>query len=56
MNTNIDSATKTVNGLLEDWTIINELLVVWLVVVQPPLAVWLLSKRQLTRSDAERPE
>ena len=31
---------------LDNWTILKELLVVWLVIVQPPLAVfWLLSER-----------
>jgi hypothetical protein len=42
---------------LEDYTIIHELLVVWLVVVQPPLAVyWILRERQLRRPDADRPD
>ena len=41
---------------VEVWTIINELLVVWLV-VQPPLVVyWLLRQRQLRRPDADRPD
>ena len=41
---------------VEVWTIINELLVVWLV-VQPPLAVyWLLRERQLRRPDADGPD
>jgi hypothetical protein len=41
---------------IEDWTIINELLVMWLV-LQPPLAVfWLLRERQLTRPDGDRPD
>ena len=40
---------------LEDYTIIHELLIVWLVIVQPPLAVyWLLRERQLGRHDADR--
>ena len=40
---------------IEDWTIIRELLIVWLVIVQPSLAVfWLLSERQLIRPDADR--
>ena len=39
---------------LEDYTIIHELLVVWLVIVQPPLAVyWILRERQLRRQDAD---
>jgi len=34
--------------------VINELLVVWLVIVQPSLAVyWLLRQRQLRRPDAD---
>jgi len=41
---------------IEDWTIINELVVVWLV-VQPPLTVyWLLRERQLRRPDADGPD
>jgi hypothetical protein len=35
----------------DDWTILHELLIVWLVIVQPPLAVyWLLCER---RPDAD---
>ena len=44
---------------IEDWTILNELLIVWLVIVQPPLAVlWVLRdrQRQLTRPNADGPE
>jgi hypothetical protein len=45
---------------IEDWTILNELgwlLVAWLAIVQPPLAVyWLLRERQLRRQDADGPE
>jgi len=41
---------------IEDWTIINELVVVWLV-VQRPLAVdWLLRERQLRRPDTDGPD
>jgi hypothetical protein len=37
---------------LDDWTIINELLV-----LLPPLAVyWALSERQFRRPDADRPD
>jgi hypothetical protein len=37
--------------------VIHELLIVWLVIVQPPLAVyWILRKRQFGRQDADRPE
>ena len=40
---------------LEDYTIIHELLVVWIVLL--PLAVfWLLSERQFRRPDADRPD
>jgi hypothetical protein len=40
---------------IEDWTIINELLVVWIVLL--PLAVfWLLSERPFRRPDADRPD
>jgi hypothetical protein len=39
---------------IEDWTLINELLVAWLV-LQPPLAVfWLPRERQLRRPDADQ--
>jgi hypothetical protein len=42
---------------IEDYTIISELLVVWLAVVQPSLAVyWLLRERQFRRPDADRPD
>jgi uncharacterized membrane protein len=42
---------------IEDYTIIHELLIVWLVIVQPPLAVfWVLRKRQLRRPDGDRPD
>ena len=42
---------------LEDYTIIHELLIVWLVIVQPPLVVfWVLRKWQLRRQDADGPE
>ena len=42
---------------VEVWTIINELLVVWLGIVQPPLAVyWLLRERQFRRPDADGPQ
>jgi hypothetical protein len=37
--------------------VINELLVVWLVIVQPSLAVfWVLRERQFRRTDADRPD
>ena len=39
---------------LDNWTILKELLVVWLVIVQPPLAVfWVLRERQLKWPDAD---
>jgi hypothetical protein len=42
---------------LDDWTILKELLVVWLAIVQPPLAVcWPLRERQLRRPDADGPQ
>ena len=51
------SAIATLLHWLDDWTILKELLVVWLVIVQPPLAVfWLLSERQFRRPDADRPD
>jgi hypothetical protein len=43
---------------LEDYTIMHELgwlAVVWIAIVQPPLAVfWVLRKRQFRRSDSDR--
>ena len=42
---------------LDEWTILHELLVVWLVIEQPSLAVyWLLRERQFRRHDADGPE
>jgi hypothetical protein len=42
---------------LDDWTILKELLVVWLVIVQPPLAAfWVLRERKLRRPDADGPD
>ena len=42
---------------LDDLTILKELAVVWLAIVQPPLAVyWLLRERQFRRQDADGPE